>query len=265
MTTPQMVPALLVEDDVNIMEEGDDDDDPVIILPKQLLHSLIRQRSSSTPDFISLERKMSMAEDDAEQQDIIRHYGNNPALDSYQHHPRPISTKPRNASAWTGRTSFRDMVLSQVQDLANEVTASLPPGSAKSADGVATTTTATKPKPKIVVMTTTRMRKYESSPNLYGLASSSYSTSITTTTTRATASSTDDEDLILGDTDAMEYYHRKAKGVTDRKNGMKLRPDEAKRRDIVMYKKGLQRQQQQQQQPSSTKASKASKSSKASK
>jgi hypothetical protein len=50
----------------------------------------------------------------------------------------------------------------------------------------------------------------------------------------------------------MEFYHRKAKGISGRTNGMKLRPDEAKRRDIIMAKKESQRQQQ----PPQTKTSK---------
>lgn len=49
---------------------------------------------------------------------------------------------------------------------------------------------------------------------------------------------------VLGDTDAMEYYHRKKLGQENRKNGMKIRADEAKRRVISMNKKDLQRRQQ---------------------
>jgi len=51
-----------------------------------------------------------------------------------------------------------------------------------------------------------------------------------------------EEDEILGDTDAMDFYHRKAKGFQGRQNGLKLRPDEAKRKAITMHKKDLQRQ-----------------------
>lgn len=54
------------------------------------------------------------------------------------------------------------------------------------------------------------------------------------------------EDEILGDTDAIEYYSQKSHGYVSRKNGMKQRPDELKRLQMVMYKKGLQRAQQQQ-------------------
>eukprot|EP00546_Thalassionema_frauenfeldii_P012776 CAMPEP_0178913930 /NCGR_PEP_ID=MMETSP0786-20121207/11125_1 /TAXON_ID=186022 /ORGANISM="Thalassionema frauenfeldii, Strain CCMP 1798" /LENGTH=193 /DNA_ID=CAMNT_0020586745 /DNA_START=277 /DNA_END=858 /DNA_ORIENTATION=- len=49
---------------------------------------------------------------------------------------------------------------------------------------------------------------------------------------------------ILGETDAMEYYHRKASGYNGRKNGMKVRPDEAKRLDMILQKKDMQRKAQ---------------------
>ena len=49
---------------------------------------------------------------------------------------------------------------------------------------------------------------------------------------------------ILGDTDAMDFYHRKDKGSKGTSNKKKLRPDEAKRKDIIMHKKELQRKKQ---------------------
>jgi hypothetical protein len=39
-----------------------------------------------------------------------------------------------------------------------------------------------------------------------------------------------------------EVYYRKAIGAVSRINGMKLRPDEAKRRDMILFKKNQQRQ-----------------------
>lgn len=53
------------------------------------------------------------------------------------------------------------------------------------------------------------------------------------------------EDEVLGESDAMDYYHRKAMGASGRINSLKIRPDEAKRKSITMYKKQQQRQQQQ--------------------
>lgn len=52
------------------------------------------------------------------------------------------------------------------------------------------------------------------------------------------------EDEVLGESDAMDYYHRKAMGASGRVNSLKTRPDEAKRKSITMYKKQVQRQQQ---------------------
>jgi len=54
-----------------------------------------------------------------------------------------------------------------------------------------------------------------------------------------------DDDLILGETDAQLYYNQKAQGKLGRKNGRKVRPDEAKRLQITMAKKDDQRQRQQ--------------------
>lgn len=53
------------------------------------------------------------------------------------------------------------------------------------------------------------------------------------------------EDFVLGETDAELYYNQKAHGKLGRKNGRKIRPDEAKRLQITMAKKDDQRQRQQ--------------------
>lgn len=50
-------------------------------------------------------------------------------------------------------------------------------------------------------------------------------------------------DEVLGDTDAGDFYSRKAQGALGRKNGQKIRPDEAKRLQMTMAKKNLQKQQ----------------------
>lgn len=54
-----------------------------------------------------------------------------------------------------------------------------------------------------------------------------------------------DEENCKGACDAEEYYARKHHGHLSRKNGLKVRPDEAKRKAIIMHKKDSQRQQQQ--------------------
>jgi len=52
----------------------------------------------------------------------------------------------------------------------------------------------------------------------------------------------EDEEERPGASDAMEFYHRKALGAATRQQGLRLRPDEAKRKQIIMFKKGLQQQ-----------------------
>ena len=52
------------------------------------------------------------------------------------------------------------------------------------------------------------------------------------------------ESDIMGDTDAMDFYHRKEKGSKGTSNKKKIRPDEAKRKEISMHKKEMQRQKQ---------------------
>jgi len=64
--------------------------------------------------------------------------------------------------------------------------------------------------------------------------------------TRLARESEDDyDDDVLGDTDAHEFYSRKAHGAAGRRNGLKSRPDEAKRLQMTMAKKSMQRQRQQ--------------------
>jgi hypothetical protein len=49
---------------------------------------------------------------------------------------------------------------------------------------------------------------------------------------------------VLGESDAMDYYHRKAQGASGRMNSLKLRPDEAKRKHFTLQKKKMQRESQ---------------------
>jgi hypothetical protein len=51
---------------------------------------------------------------------------------------------------------------------------------------------------------------------------------------------------IMGETDAQEFYSRKSAGKTAHQNGLKTRPDEAKRLQITLDKKEEQRKRQQQ-------------------
>jgi hypothetical protein len=111
---------------------------------------------------------------------------------------------------WKG-ASFRDIVLSRIPTEVEEHPAS---------SNASTSNANRKYKPRIVVTPTVRPRRFESTPDLCSLNSSQ----------------------VLGESDAMDFYQRKAKGISGRKNGMKMRPDEAKRLDIIMSKKEMQRQ-----------------------
>lgn len=53
-----------------------------------------------------------------------------------------------------------------------------------------------------------------------------------------------DDEEPMGETDAMEFYNRKAMGWKGRANSLKIRPDEAKRKEIIMNKKDMQRKNQ---------------------
>lgn len=54
-----------------------------------------------------------------------------------------------------------------------------------------------------------------------------------------------DEDLVLGETDASDFYARKSLGYKSRQKAMTLRPDEAKRKEFILHKKNAQRTQNQ--------------------
>ena len=70
---------------------------------------------------------------------------------------------------------------------------------------------------------------------------------VQTTMTRCAKSTGDLRSLsqcdseIMGETDAMDFYHRKALGAKGRVSGLRLRPDEAKRKEMTMNKKNMQR------------------------
>jgi hypothetical protein len=52
----------------------------------------------------------------------------------------------------------------------------------------------------------------------------------------------DDDDEGMGASDAMDFYHRKALGAKGRTNGLKIRPDELKRKQFTLQRKEMQRQ-----------------------
>ena len=57
-----------------------------------------------------------------------------------------------------------------------------------------------------------------------------------------------EDEEVMGDTDAQDFYAQKSKGGSSRANSKKIRPDEAKRLDIILYKKEEQRRKQRERQ-----------------
>lgn len=114
-------------------------------------------------------------------------------------------------------TSFRDAILSPSKHVVLEE---------KKEQESIPATRQRKIKPKIVVKTPSIRRCSKSTGDLQSLVSIH-------------------EEEVLGETDAMDYYHRKAMGDNRRVNGLKIRPDELKRKTFTLNKKQEQRQQQQ--------------------
>ena len=54
---------------------------------------------------------------------------------------------------------------------------------------------------------------------------------------------TDPDRDVLGAADASDFYHRKALGAKGRANGLKIRPDELKRKQFALQRKEMQRRQ----------------------
>lgn len=136
--------------------------------------------------------------------------------DSFSLVSKPLSV----ATTWSNNLSFKDAVLTQPETDSQEQ------GTGKGVK-FQDPDRYDKPRkfnPKIVVQPIKRCTK--STGDLQALAS------------------IHEEEEILGETDATDFYYRKAKGEAGRKNGLKLRPDEAKRRDMILHKKALQQSQQ---------------------
>lgn len=132
--------------------------------------------------------------------------------------------------AKVGAISFRDAIL-----------LSPPPGGGRrtttSTLSSASSAAIKKPriKPKFVVKPAERRRRSKSVGDLQAL--------VNNCNNKLGIGNDDDEEYAAssGACDAMDYYHRKAQGQQGRQNGMKLRPDEAKRKQLIINKKDMQR------------------------
>jgi hypothetical protein len=135
-----------------------------------------------------------------------------------------VSGPPSVNSIWSSRISFKDALLKKDESsstIPEQQQQQEPSNNKKKHTHLRRIR---KVKPKFVVAAVTPIKHAKSTGDLSNLL--------------------EEEDEIVGDTDAHEYYSRKAQGSLGRINGRKQRPDEAKRLEITMNKKNLQRAQQ---------------------
>ena len=137
-------------------------------------------------------------------------------------------------SCWPGpsKISFRDAIMKEMNEEVNVQATTW-----KRSEGQVRQRKIVRKKPKFVVKPVRRCTK--STGDLKSL------TRIAENEDHQSYGDICNKDLILGDSDAELYYYRKAQGKLGRKNGRKIRPDEAKRLQITMAKKDDQRQRQQ--------------------
>lgn len=176
--------------------------------PKALLHS---QSSPNLRDYV-IEESESENEEDKEAS-TAQPNGHDDASSSFT----LVSGPPSVNSIWSSRISFKDVLLKK-----DEAPSTIP-GRERKQETKKHLPRIKKVKPKFIVAAVTPMKHAKSTGDLSKFLN---------------------DDDVMGDTDAHEYYSRKAQGSLGRKNGRKLRPDEKKRLEITMNKKNLQRAQQ---------------------
>lgn len=175
--------------------------------PKMLLHS------QSSPNL----RDYTIEESDSDSE--FEHVSQTAAAsqDDASSNFSLVSGPPSVNSIWSSRISFKDalMMKDEVPSSIPENSESTPPIKKQHGHVIK------KVKPKFIVQQVAPLKHAKSMSDLSLL-----------------------EEEILGDTDAHEYYAVKSKGSLGRYNGGKKRPDEAKRLQMTMNKKNLQRAQQ---------------------
>eukprot|EP00543_Licmophora_paradoxa_P003575 CAMPEP_0202452774 /NCGR_PEP_ID=MMETSP1360-20130828/10896_1 /ASSEMBLY_ACC=CAM_ASM_000848 /TAXON_ID=515479 /ORGANISM="Licmophora paradoxa, Strain CCMP2313" /LENGTH=244 /DNA_ID=CAMNT_0049071685 /DNA_START=96 /DNA_END=830 /DNA_ORIENTATION=- len=178
---------------------------------------LLRQKSASVPD-LQIYLQSATLEIVAEEED---HNGQKTEPPMKIPTTRTLSLKG-GWGAGGKSMSFRDVILSTTGGI-EEQKGTMNTNNDTVTTGANTERTKKKIKPKFVVTKPLMMRRCsKSTGDLQKMAF--------------------DFDETFGETDAMEYYNRKAHGSRSRRNGLKIRPDEAKRRDISLHKRNIQRQ-----------------------
>lgn len=165
----------------------------------------------SSPDF----RLYHLVEEDSVDGDADEVILENTSIVGQDDSSAVLVSAPPSVASTVSKFSFRDAIL-QNNHVGHGTSGQQTPSAVSEQPRVR------KNKPKYVVKPIKRCAR--SAPDLHALL--------------------EEDDDILGDTDAGDYYARKAHGMSGRVNGLKSRPDEKKRLEITMAKKNLQRQRQ---------------------
>mmetsp|Transcript_19786 Transcript_19786/g.48606 ORF Transcript_19786/g.48606 Transcript_19786/m.48606 type:complete len:280 (-) Transcript_19786:185-1024(-) len=179
--------------------------------PKKLLHS------QSSPNLRDYTIEESDSDSEFEHVEAAAAQG---SQDDASSNFSLVSGPPSVNSIWSSRISFKDALLKKEEETPNN---SIPENSTDTPHKKPHGQHIKKIKPKFIVQQVAPLKHAKSMGDLSKLS---------------------EEDDIMGDTDAHEYYSRKAQGSLGRRNGRKQRPDEKKRLQITMNKKNLQRARQ---------------------
>lgn len=186
------------------------------------------KHAASTPDFRHYDTILEESDDDTEGV-LVEDSVGSLASSSIVMVPRPSSV----TSSWSGsKISFRDAIMKEsTEEIKDDSTTD------NDSEAQVQQPKTLRKKPKFVVKPIRRCSK--STGDLQSLSR------IAENDDHEGGDEPYDNDQVVGETDAELYYSRKAQGKLGRKNGRKIRPDEAKRLQITMAKKDDQRQRQQ--------------------
>lgn len=182
--------------------------------PKMLLHS------QSSPNL----RDYTIEESESDSESSFEHVEQpHASQDDASSNFSLVSGTPSVNSIWSSRISFKDALLKKDQaPIPEDSEAQQQPQKKHHGQRIK------KIKPKFIVQQVAPLKHAKSMGDL----------------TKCLEDDDDDGEDVLGDSDAHEYYSRKAQGSLGRRNGRKQRPDEKKRLQITMAKKNSQRARQ---------------------
>jgi hypothetical protein len=195
----------------------------VVMVDMNRSNPKVLRRSASSPDMRQLHYRhlAEIGEEDEENDDDSDDEGSD-TFDA-EASSFAVLSGPGSVVSFASGVSFRDVILSSPGAAAASDTATGPTHGQNRRD-LLPRSEPRKPRsrPRIVVQPIRRCSK--STGDLQSLAEV-------------------DEDA-AGHSDAMDFYNRKWLGAKGRANGLKMRPDELKRKQFTMQKKEMQRQQQ---------------------